>query len=77
MRRRVIITCISLSGIIILDSLNAGHAAVMFLLAGIIPGTNIAISGGQMLALFALAAGIVVGRIFSRTLRPYRTQAQA
>ncbi|MCD8561557.1 hypothetical protein LRY29_00575 [Candidatus Saccharibacteria bacterium] len=77
MRRRVILTCLILSGLIILDSLNAGHALVMFLLAGIIPGTSIAISGGQMLALFALAAGIVVGRIFSRSLRSYRPQAQA
>lgn len=78
MQRYVITICLFLSGIMILDSLNAGHALFMFLLAGVIPGTGIVISGGHMLSLFALISGIVVGRTFSRAvLRSSQSTVQA
>lgn len=50
MKKALTILFLSLSAILILDSaLNAVHALMMFLLAGVIPGTNIAISGDRML----------------------------
>ncbi|MES2630461.1 MAG: hypothetical protein V4611_00710 [Patescibacteria group bacterium] len=56
-----ILTIFSL--LFILDSMNFGHAVMMFLLAGVIPGTNIAIDGEQMLTLFAMLAGFTVARV--------------
>jgi hypothetical protein len=59
------VTIISIFGaiVIILDSLNVGHYATLFLLAGIVPGTNIAIGPIDMLAAIATAITIVVLRI--------------
>lgn len=54
---------VTLSVILILDSFNFGHALMLFVLAGIIPGTDIALSPVQTLELFALLTGIVVGRM--------------
>jgi hypothetical protein len=66
MRKTIIFTCLALSGLMILDSFNVGHALMMFLLAGIIPGTNLAISAQNMIEFFALLTGFVVARIFNR-----------
>lgn len=63
MRKTVIFVCLTLSGLIVLDSLNAGQALMMFLMAGVIPGTAIIISPATMLALFALLIGFVLGRV--------------
>ena len=68
MRNTIIFTCLVLSGLMILDSLNAGHALMMFFLAGVIPGTNIAISAQVMVEFFALASGFVFARLTSRFL---------
>lgn len=57
----IILTLLSL--VLILDSFNFGHALMMFYLAGLIPGTNIALSASQMLELFAVAAGFTVARL--------------
>ena len=70
MRKSIIITCLILSGLIILDSLNAGHILVMFLLAGVVPGTNIALSASTTMELFALMIGLVIGRLSTRALEP-------
>lgn len=67
MRRTIITICFSLSGLIILDSLDIGHALMMFLLAGVIPGTNIALSASITLEIFALLTGFVLARL-ARTL---------
>lgn len=64
MKKALIITLTILSLLIILDSMNAGHAIAMFLLAGIIPGTNIAISADRMLEASALLIGFTLSRIF-------------
>ena len=69
MKKAIIFACLILSGIIILDSLHAGHAIMMFLLAGVIPGTNVALSASTTMELFALLLGLVVGRLSSRALR--------
>lgn len=70
MRKVIIITCLTLSGLIILDSLNAGHALMMFLLAGVIPGTNIALSATITLEFFALMTGFVVARLVRTLILP-------
>jgi hypothetical protein len=63
MRKLIITACTILSILMILDSLNAGHALVMFVLAGVIPGTNIAIDAGRMLELFTLLIGFTLSRL--------------
>ncbi|MFZ1250032.1 MAG: hypothetical protein WAR37_01100 [Candidatus Microsaccharimonas sp.] len=52
-----------MSAVLILDSVNASHAIAMFLLAGIIPGTDATISASQMLELFAFLLGFTLSRI--------------
>ncbi len=65
----------------ILDSLNAGHALMMFLLAGIIPGTSISLSADVMMQFFALLIGFVLARLVGNatvqffTRFPIRTRA--
>jgi|GEM_PF-1013928 len=52
-----------LSLLMIFDSINLGHALVMFLLAGVIPGTNIAVGADHMLIGFALLIGFILSRL--------------
>ncbi len=63
MKKMITITLTALAVLIILDSLNAGQALMMFYLAGVIPGTNVAIDAGRALELFALITGFVLARI--------------
>lgn len=63
MQKTLAIIFISLSSLIILDSLDFGHALMLFLFAGVIPGTSITLSPVQTLELFALLIGVVMGRI--------------
>jgi hypothetical protein len=65
----IILTIFSL--ILILDSMNAGQAVAMFLLAGIIPGTNFVVSASQMLQLFALLIGFVLARVSTGLVKTY------
>lgn len=51
-----------LSTVIILDAFNAGHALMLFLLAGIIPGTSLAVSADFALALILGLFGVFFGR---------------
>jgi hypothetical protein len=69
MKKTITIICITLSLLLILDSFNFAQALAMFLLAGVIPGTNIAIDGARMLEFFSLAAGFTVGRVLMYVLR--------
>ena len=73
MKKALTILFLSLSAIIILDSLNAVHALMMFLLAGVIPGTNIAVSGDRMLEIFTLLIGFTLSRV---TINLIRLRAQ-
>lgn len=66
MREKVIITCLVLSGLMILDSLNVGQSILMFFLAGVIPGTSVAINAQTMMEIFALLTGFVVARLLNR-----------
>lgn len=63
MKKALTILFLSLSAIIILDSLNAVHALMMFLLAGVIPGTNITVSGDRMLEIFTVLIGFTLSRV--------------
>lgn len=58
-----------LSILIILDSLNAGHAVAMFLLAGVIPGTNLVLDATRTLELFLLLSGFTLSRIILNAVR--------
>jgi len=56
---------------LILDTMNAGHALAMFLLAGIIPGTNTSIDADRMLEYIFLLTGLTLSRITTSLLRAY------
>jgi hypothetical protein len=66
MKQLLTTTFTILSVIIILDSMNFGHALMMFLLAGVIPGTTIVLSGEQMLQLFTTIFGFICARLARR-----------
>ncbi len=63
MKKTLTIIFTTLSIILILDSMNFGHALAIFFLAGIIPGTNIAIDADRMFALFSMLLGLVLARV--------------
>jgi len=65
MKKAITIICITLSALLVLDTMNAWHAVAMFYLAGDVPGTNITLSANTMLQLFALLIGFVVARIIN------------
>ena len=65
MSKFVIVTCLILSGVLILDSLNVGHSIALFILAGVVPGTSLVIGANQMLAAFALLLGFIFGRLIN------------
>jgi len=76
MKKTITIILIILSLLFILDSFNFSHAMMMFLLAGVVPGTNVIIDGAQMLELFALITGFTVARITAnlfRSMKPRTT----
>jgi len=66
MKKATIIICLSLSALLILDSMNIWHAIVMFYLAGEIPGTRSSLSAVTMMQVFALLIGFVIARIGNR-----------
>lgn len=69
MKKAISITLTILSAMLILDSINAFHALAVFMLAGIVPGTNIIIGASQMLEFFALLIGFVLARIVMHAIR--------
>ena len=77
MKKFIATSFIIASLIIILDSVNFGHALMMFLLAGVIPGTNIALSGEQMFEFFAIIIGFVLGRVTMYLIRSVSLQVPA
>lgn len=69
MKKALTILFLSLSFVIILDVLNAGEAIFMFVLAGVIPGTNIAIDASRMLEAFTLLIGFTLSRVTTGLMR--------
>lgn len=63
MKKKLSIIFTILSGILILDSMNVGHDIAFFMLAGIIPGTNIVLNADRMLEIFTLLLGFVLARL--------------
>lgn len=74
MQKNLTILFVSLSAVLVLDTLNAGQALVMLLLAGIIPGTNIAVDAGLMFEYILLLAGFTLSRITVGIYRAYDTR---
>lgn len=73
MKKTITITSLILSAMLILDSMNAGSALVLFIIAGQIPGTQLSIDAGSMLFVLMLLSGIVAGRLTSKL---FATMAQ-
>lgn len=72
MNKIIISVCIVGSALIFADSIDIAHWFVLFLLAGIIPGTDIALSPVDMMAAFATAMTVIILRVtvWSR-VRPF------
>lgn len=64
MKKLITIILTALSILMILDSMQAGQALMMFLLAGVIPGTNIVISGSTALSVFTGLLGFTAARLY-------------
>lgn len=64
MRKAITIILTILSALIILDSMQAAQALMVFLLAGVVPGTNIVISGGAALSVFTGLLGFTAARLY-------------
>lgn len=73
MKKTLTIILTTASMLLILDSVNFGQAVMMFLLAGVIPGTNIAINGTQMLEFISLSAGFIFARIALNAIRHFKS----
>lgn len=69
MKKALTILFISLSFVMILDTLNAGEAIFMFILAGVIPGTSIAVDATRMLEAFTLLIGFTLSRVTMNLMR--------
>lgn len=65
-RNAIIITCLVLSALLILDSLNAFQALLYFLIAGKLPGMNVYVEATTLLSLYGLITGFVAGRLAVR-----------
>lgn len=69
MKKVIVYLALIGSLIIILSSFQFGHALAFFLLAGIIPGTDIIVSPSQMFTIIALIAGFAISRLVTPQLR--------
>jgi hypothetical protein len=63
MKKNITIACTAASLLLILDSFGMGYKVMLFLLVGIIPGTNIALSPIEMLVLMTALTSIVITRV--------------
>lgn len=63
MRKTTIFISIIGSLLVILDSVQAGHWVILFLLAGVIPGTDIRISPVDMMSANATALTVIILRV--------------
>jgi hypothetical protein len=63
MKKTITTVCLVGSGLLVLSSLDLTHSLILLLLAGVIPGTNIALTPIEMMAASATAITIVILRI--------------
>lgn len=68
MRKNIIITCLALSGLMILDSINFGGTLIMFLMTGDIPGTSFSLPATFMFLAMWLMAGLIILRTGFKSL---------
>jgi hypothetical protein len=64
------------SGLIILDSFHVYDTLAAFIIAGVIPGTDIEIAPQQMLDIFVLAFGFMASRFVTKRLRARNSNQQ-
>ena len=69
MKKAITILALIGSLIIILSSFQFGQAVTMFLLAGLVPGTNIVVSPNEMFMVIALIAGFAMARLITPGIR--------
>ena len=65
MKKTIIIASLAGSLILILDSTNAAYNVLMFLIAGIVPGTNILLPPMAMLVGISAMTAIIIFRVFT------------
>jgi hypothetical protein len=63
MKKFITIVCVVGSTLIILDSFNTVHSLILFVLFGIIPGTNLIIAPIDMMAAIATAITVIILRV--------------
>lgn len=63
MKKTISNICLILAVLIILDSVGASHWLMLFILAGVIPGTDILISPMDVMTTNAIAITVIVLRI--------------
>lgn len=63
MKKVIVILSLVGSLLIMADTIDVGHWIVLFVLAGVIPGTNISIAPVDVMAAVATAVTVVVLRI--------------
>jgi len=63
MKKAITILCTIGSGLIILSSFDFSHSLLLFLFAGIIPGTNITLPAIDVMAACATAFTIILMRL--------------
>ncbi len=63
MRKLIITLCLIGSGVIFLDTINFSQQLILFVFAGIVPGTNIVISPIDFMAATATAITVIILRI--------------
>jgi hypothetical protein len=76
MRKTTLIFCLTASGLLILDRFDAFEALLLFIVAGIIPGTEVSVPYYGMFILIALAILLFAWRLgrskdFRKFLRKY------
>jgi membrane protein implicated in regulation of membrane protease activity len=65
MKKNISVFCLTASLLLILDSFGAGRMIMLFLLAGVIPGTNIVLPPELVLLLVIVAACLLIVSLFS------------
>jgi hypothetical protein len=63
MKKAITIICTVGALLLILDSMNAANSLLLFLFAGVIPGTNFLVSPIDMMAATATAMTVVILRL--------------
>jgi len=72
MKKVITIFCLAASLLIILDSMNFGDALVLFLFAGVVPGTNFQLTPEQTFGFFAISISLIV--VYFRSLISHKNE---